>query len=394
MRNKVTTLKDFSLIIIKNTELLESVYDYFYENLRHDFTEENIITIDLNQINDCLKTEVKTKYAFIIQEGIFFFDHMDNNFLRAVMSDLDDYSLVGHILDRKDRYYQVHPQQFILNVDDWKKIGAPDFNQKKDTELVAIERSDDNFHDDYTPLWIRKSNNTISNDRLKLGGYVISQLLKNNFKVRPFNTDERHVKKFVYYSNEEQISHMLSYEKINPYSFYYPKTTRYTERIFTDKANKYITVANAVESLYKIKDVYKEIKSIDFYDISITALIFTELFIKNFNGDYMNFVKEFDDMGARNWTTLDLSSEDYYQLKEYEDVNKISDVLNHIRQNVKVNYYYGDITRSSIVELLDEPTIMYVSNCFKYQYNFVRNSEWKFWRTKAKKNQYLKQFLR
>ena len=186
---------------------------------------------------------------------------------------------------------------------------------------------------------------------------------------------------------------MLSYEKINPYSFYYPKTTRPKERVFKETANKYITVANAVESLYKIKNVYKEIKSIDFYDVSITALLFTELFIKNFNGDYKSFVKEFDNMGARPWTTLDLPDDNYYQLDDYADVKEISDVLTHIRQNVSVNYYYGDITRSSIVESLDQSTLMHISNCFKYQYNFVRSNEWKFWQNKAEENQYLKQFL-
>ena len=99
-------------------------------------------------------------------------------------------------------------------------------------------------------------------------------------------------------------------------------------------------------------------------------------------------------MGARPWTTLDLPNEDYYQLDDYNDVKEIHDVLEHIRNNVEINYYYGDITRSSVVELLKEPTIMYVSNCFKYQYNFVRSDEWKFWRDNAKENQYLKQFLR
>jgi hypothetical protein len=389
----MTTLKDFSLVIVKNESLLDSIKDYFYENLLHDFEDDRLLHCEIENIDNTLN-QVQTKYAVVIQEGIFFFDHIDNNFLKSVIENINDYALIGHILDRKERYYQVHQQQFILNVNDWKKANCPDFNQKQSDQLVVIKRSTDNFHDDYTPLWVEPTKDVTQNDRLKFGGYVISELLKHNFKVRPFNEDERHVKKFVYYDINEQVSHMLSYEKINPYSFYYPKTTSTTKRFFTENANKYITVANAVESLYKIKDVYKDITSIDFYDVSITALIFTEHFIKNFKGDYKNFVKEFDKMGARPWTKLDLPDENYYQLDDYNDVQEINDVLKHVRNNVKINYHYGDITRSSIIELLDTPTLIYVSNCFQYQYNFIRNSEWKFWRTKAKDNQYLKQFLR
>ena len=388
----MTTLKDFSLIIVKNESLLDSIKDYFYENLLHDFEDDRLLDCKIENVDKTLE-QVKTKYAVVIQEGIFFFDHIDNNFLKSVIENINDYALIGHVLDRKERYYHLHQQQFILDVEKWKNINKPSFNCR--SGLVAnIERSKDNFHDDYTPTWIKKTEGETSHDKLKFGGYVISELLKNNLKVRPFNTNERHVKKFVYYDIDEQVSHMLSYEKVNPYSFYYPKTTRSTKRMFTESANKYITVANAVESLYKIKDVYKDITSIDFYDVSITALIFTEHFIKNFKSDYKNFVKEFDKMGARQWTTLDLPDENYHQLDDYEDVQEINDVLEHVRNNVKINYHYGDITRSSIIELLDTPTLIYVSNCFKYQYNFVRSSEWEFWRTKAKDNQYLKQFLR
>ena len=388
----MTTLNDFSLIIVKNESLLDSIKDYFYENLLHDFEDDRLLDCKIENIDETLE-QVKTKYAVVIQEGIFFFDHIDNNFLKSVIENIDGYALIGHVLDRKERYYHLHQQQFILDVEKWRDINKPSFNCRSGT-VTNIERSKDNFHDDYTPTWIKQTEGTTSYDKLKFGGYVISELLKNNLKVRPFNTNERHVKKFVYYDIDEQVSNILSYEKVNPYSFYYPKTTRSKKRMFTESANKYITVANAVESLYKIKDVYKDITSIDFYDISITALIFTEHFIKNFRSDYKNFVKEFDNMGARPWTTLDLPNEDYYQLDDYNDVKEIHDVLEHIRNNVEINYYYGDITRSSVVELLKEPTIMYVSNCFKYQYNFVRSDEWKFWRDNAKENQYLKQFLR
>ena len=389
--NKVTP-DNFSLVIINNDTLLKSVKDYFYQNLLYDFDETKVFNCPINNIKQTLQ-QIQTEYALVIQEGIFFFDHVDNNFLKITIKNLEDYVLIGHVLDRKDRYYQLHPQQFILNVDKWKQIGSPDFNCRSDNNLSAIKRSDDNFHDDYTPIWIQADNGSVSCEKLKFGGLVISEFLKNNFKVRPFNTDERHVKKFVYYEMQEQVSHLLSYERLHPKSFYYAKTTRNSKRLFNQNASHYISVANAVESLYKIKDVYKDIKSIDFYDISITALIFTEHFINSFKNDYKKFVNDFDNMGARPWTTLDLSNEDYYELDNYTDVDDIQDVLEHIRSNVTVNYYYGDITRTSVIENIKESTVMYVSNSFEYEHNFIRRDEKSFWKQKAQSNNNIKKVL-
>lgn len=389
--NKVTP-DNFSLVIISNDTLLKSVKDYFYQNLLHDFDETRVFNCSINNINQTLR-QIQTEYVLVIQEGIFFFDHVDNNFLKITIKNLEDYVLIGHVLDRKDRYYQLHPQQFILNVNKWKQIGSPDFNCRSDNNLSAIKRSDDNFHDDYTPTWIQASDSSVSCEKLKFGGFVISEFLKNDFKVRPFNTDERHVKKFVYYDTQEQVSHLLTYERLHPKSFYYAKTTRNSKRLFEQNASHYISVANAVESLYKIKDVYKDIKSIDFYDISITALIFTEHFINSFKNDYKKFVNDFDNMGARPWTTLDLSNEDYYELDNYTDVDDIQDVLEHIRSNVTVNYYYGDITRTSVIENIKESTVMYVSNSFEYEHNFIRRDEKSFWKQKAQSNNNIKKVL-
>ena len=124
--NKVTP-DNFSLVIIDNDTLLKSVKDYFYQNLLYDFDETKVFNCPINNIKQTLQ-QIQTEYALVIQEGIFFFDHVDNNFLKITIKNLEDYVLIGHVLDRKDRYYQLHPQQFILNVDKWKQIGSPDFN--------------------------------------------------------------------------------------------------------------------------------------------------------------------------------------------------------------------------------------------------------------------------
>ena len=80
--NNKVTLNDFSLIVLKNKGLLDSIRDYFYQNLIHDFDEDKIFVCDIDNINQQLEY-LETKYAIVIQEGIFFFAHIDNNFLNA-----------------------------------------------------------------------------------------------------------------------------------------------------------------------------------------------------------------------------------------------------------------------------------------------------------------------
>ena len=402
MRHKVTTLKDkvlkhdFSIIILKNTDLLESIKDYFYQNfIATKISKKYIISID--DIDQTLKN-IDTKYALVVQEGMFFDLHVDNDFLRNMINDDGSISasLTGHILDRKERYYQLHQQNFILNVDDWKHSGSPSFFKKQNEQLTIVKRSEENFHDDYTPLWIEKTGiGNQSYERLKFGGYVISEMLKSNFEVKQFTKEQRQVKKFVYHTVDEQVKHLLSYDNLHPYSFYYPMTTRKSknQKAFSEPATTYFSVANAVESLYKIKDIYKDIKTINFYDISITALIFTEMFIKDFNGNYAEFVKRFDRMGARKWTTIDPHNQDYGELVNYNDVDTVTDVLKHIRNNVKVNYYFGDITRLSIIERIDAPSVMYVSNSFDYKFSNLRNDEYDYWSSKVKSYKNIKQVL-
>ena len=106
--NNKVTLNDFSLIVLKNKGLLDSIRDYFYQNLIHDFDEDKIFVCDIDNINQQLEY-LETKYAIVIQEGIFFFAHIDNNFLKSMINDIPNYALIGHILDRKERYYHLHP---------------------------------------------------------------------------------------------------------------------------------------------------------------------------------------------------------------------------------------------------------------------------------------------
>lgn len=363
--------KQYTLVILKNDTILDSIKDFFYQDLFHEI--ENVVYTSMKEF-DSILDKVNTSHIIVIQEGCFFYDHLTVNFLKDIDSSLEEYSLIGHILNRKGSYYNIHEQCFILNINDWRQAGMPKFYDNSASSLTSVKRSDDNFHDDYTPKWISKDAENIEHTekviKLKFGGKVISEMLKHNFKIRPFAEHERNSKKFIYYEQQEQIENLLAWDKLNAnHKHYFPYTTKPQSIEFTNSGEHYISVANGLESLFRINKVYEGIKKITFYDISITALIFTEIFINKFQDHYVQFVDDFQTL---------LPSK-HHKIKSADHtitLNKIKPVLEHIRNNnIEVEYLVGDITRNNIIKNINKPTLISLTNVFTYQKNLIRKEE-------------------
>lgn len=219
-----------------------------------------------------------------------------------------------------------------------------------------------------------------------------SVFVRNNEAVsnetRDFFDHEYKQFKFLGNTKKEQTENLLQFDKVPAKSFYYPLATSKPKYFEKDYMN-YISVANGVESLQRISKVYKNINEISFYDISITALLFTELFIKSYNGNYRNFVEVFDKAGGRKWTTLDVDSDDMYAPLVDPDIMPI---LEHIRTNCKVKYHIGDITRPNILDKIrithskSQDTLFNLSNVFEYAHNTLRKEDKDYWYGKLPTN--------
>ena len=60
----------------------------------------------------------------------------------------------AHIMAKPDDPAYLHHQHINLNVDMWKTIGCPPLDERWED----FERGVENFHDDYTPYWIKPNN--------------------------------------------------------------------------------------------------------------------------------------------------------------------------------------------------------------------------------------------
>ena len=89
-----------------------------------------------------------------------FLDNIIEDILNVIKNN-KDFLCAAHILDwsNKDEWYELHNQFVLVNISTWNDINHPKFGNwaTKRERIPVIERSVENFHDDYTPLWIKDS---------------------------------------------------------------------------------------------------------------------------------------------------------------------------------------------------------------------------------------------
>lgn len=86
----------------------------------------------------------------------------------------------GHVLDKGNLYYEIHPQCMFIDVK-WFCDNLTEFAQRfRNRQIDFIEpiRSTDNFHDHYTPHWVKQGTETKTYEGTCWGWNVVSEGLK------------------------------------------------------------------------------------------------------------------------------------------------------------------------------------------------------------------------
>ena len=403
----------FTLVILKDSELLQSINDYTSQKISWP-AENKVKEYDSNwfsskvhtdkKLNGIIKTfplkkclwenlkdtlsEVESSHALIVKEGNIIDVDLFPDFIFNVIGtdDIVDYSLIGHILDKKERYYNLHNQMFLINVNHWKAVGSPTFDRAKNIELQNVKRSPDNFHNDYTPKSIAKAEgkNTYTNNTAQ-GSQVISALLENNYKIRPFQDKERNKKTCCYDDVTDQVSSIFNFldkPTNSSHNIVYVNSTSARPKYFKNENDTIISVASPVNLLSRLKDKYKKINKLIFYDISLPALIWTELFFKNikdYNYEVEKLFELYSNCGGEKFV-LDA----HLKFKHYQySVKEYSKLLEHLSK-CNIEYRFGDITRPSIYskENLKNSNSIGVNftNVWDYQRNILRKDDFVWFR--------------
>lgn len=123
-----------------------------------------------------------------------------------------NYMAFGHILDWKENWYELHHQFVLVNSENWKKSGKPEYGgwDEKIEELPIIERSVENFHDDYTPLWIKYTGEYKNQKHKKQGWNFFNASSRNGFEIGNWNHRIRSKRTYYYpEANGDQLLESL-----------------------------------------------------------------------------------------------------------------------------------------------------------------------------------------
>jgi hypothetical protein len=116
--------------------------------------------------------------------------------------------LTGHIMDRGG-YFYMHDQCLLVNRRAWERLGKPSLGTpvKKRTAVACPDRSPENVHDTWTPLWLKPTGREITVEApFGYGWNAISEGLKQGLTVKNWPSGLRRYKRhcYAYYGSLEE----------------------------------------------------------------------------------------------------------------------------------------------------------------------------------------------
>lgn len=152
-------------------------------------------------------------HAVVFSTGTEFIN--GDSFFKAIEELVNqDYFLAGHILDRAEAYYELHYQCYLVNLKLYRKLNSPRIGEQRLGERhrqLSPKRSDENWHDEYTPKSLR-SGDLVKEYYHKCHGWnILSIAFDHDYDVLVFDADIRDNKKHYYPENQEEFLKHSSY---------------------------------------------------------------------------------------------------------------------------------------------------------------------------------------
>ena len=131
-----------------------------------------------------------------------------------------DFLIAGHILDRKDAYYELHHQCYVINLFHYNMLGQPAIGKQ---ELGAVHRqtipyrTSNNYHDDYTPRAIINGSKNKEYAHKCHGWNILSIAFDNDVPIMVFDDSIRENKIHFYPENPKDFYKQLgwAYHRLN-----------------------------------------------------------------------------------------------------------------------------------------------------------------------------------
>ena len=281
-----------------------------------------------------------------------------------------NFFITGHIMDKEnpnsahpagDGYYGLHKQCLLVNLNYYKKFDKPIFGNKRNSEtvnLVKAIRSIHDIHDDYTPLSLKPSEETLVCTPLVDGWNFINKSLENGLTVYNFHPKIREQKQYVYPNKSAaELNRQLSW--INNIISYAP-TCVFLWNTEGYKDLKYVQLVDPIDHLYSVAAAFKpnfilnrfgfkETTKITYFDYSKPALAYKRMLLEYWDGDdYPKFIdwarKKFTINETAATATENETMQDLW-LREIEEWGSEKLIKNHweFYKTLEHNYIYCDV---------------------------------------------------
>lgn len=140
------------------------------------------------------------KHAVVFSTGTEFIN--GDNFFNELQNLVNaDYFVAGHILDRDDAYYELHAQCYVVNLSRYQQLGSPKLGKQElgvTHTQTEPNRSDDNYHDYYTPKSVNRGWGERTYKHKCHGWNLLSVALAHDEPIIVFNENIRNNKKHYY----------------------------------------------------------------------------------------------------------------------------------------------------------------------------------------------------
>jgi len=276
-----------------------------------DFVLSKIIDSGFNVIQgldeDAMLREAAKDYshAVVLSTGTEFIngDEFFNYVEDEVYSDRNIF-IYGHIPDRDDGYYELHEQCYIINLDIYKDLGCPEVGEFAYYSLhtqIEPRRSEENIHDDYTPIWVTGGDTPKQYKHKWHGWNILSVAFANNKHVRPFPERFRNNKMY-YYPNYEpafipKSSYLYGKYSVASQALFYPyNTEEFVAVDFKGPIQQLVIQSSGLQWYeYLLYYGYNENTTVKFVDYNLFALECMQHIVTNWNPnyDYITLVKDY-----------------------------------------------------------------------------------------------------
>lgn len=382
----------------KNKELFYKMFDMtFYNTLK--FTKENIVFCQ--NIDETLKHADNYDLIFFQNIGNFILHKQINDLLLDYYFNNKEFFILAFVLDweaeHNYHWLECHHQMLFLNVKTWKKLNKPFFgNWEVKTEMLPeYSRSKENFHDKYTPYWVKGENSETLKTRTKQGWNFVKIALKNNLKIDNFSQKIRDCRLYTYpETNSEEFKYSLESNTIDklknpnqiklississmPDQIWIYNSEKYSFYNDTENITTYFGPASGFKYL-KILEKNENVKII-FYDFNIKSLQWIKNLKENWDGkDYHTFLKAQNNKNIVYTKTLEenkktlfeempLFTELWKKFKKTEtlfiksnllEINEIENLLSKDIKKEKILFFFSNIFFNDLI-------------IFKYSFNDI-----------------------